>query len=346
MKSKTKKVKIPLANDRDISELFNQMLGTGVANLKLAYPRYVDNRELCERIVKVFKLLADSPTLNNMTEYRREILEYTENCEANIRALFNINLDEYQLDFEKTPKELAEQFTVKYEEMKKAPFIKSLIYIADNLYPYRTNFANVDKLNHIFIFDISGITWKPFPFSLDVKEIVYTDNISKSHIEFIMTVICKIYEFTFKLYENMRTPDIDIDQFIDIIIASIDKIQKMPELNRCDKAFRKIKESVRLLKTNFNDYYRDFLETQDNTIIMQNFVIDVSKNTKADLEMTRQFRKIISYYREISQKTDGVQNEKMNMLFDKLNSTFKDFDTQNIGVQKPDESAKPEDEKK
>ena len=154
-----------------------------------------------------------------------------------------------------------------------------------------------------------------------------------------MIILLKVYSFTIEIYNVVRTPDIDVDQFIEIITSSITEIQKRPELNRCSKAFNKIKESVLLLKTNFNDYYRDFVETQDNTIIMQNFILDVSKNTKADLELTRQFRKIISYYREQAQKSGGQNNEKINMIFDKISETFKDYDIglQNIGIKKTGE---------
>ena len=64
-------------------------------------------------------------------------------------------------------------------------------------------------------------------------------------------------------------------------MRNIDEIQKQPELHRCKDAFKKIKESVMMLKTNFNEYYRDFVDTSDNTIIMQHFIVDVSKSTEA-----------------------------------------------------------------
>jgi hypothetical protein len=79
-----------------------------------------------------------------------------------------------------------------------------------------------------------------------------------------------------------------------------------------------------LLKENFGDYYRDFISTKDSTIMMQNFIIDVSKKTDSDPQVTRQFRQIISYYRELAQQQ--IQNPKVKMLFDKVNESFQQLE--------------------
>lgn len=344
MKAKVKKIKVSAASDRDISDMFNQMLGAGNTNLAIAYPRYIQVRGLAERVIQIFTILANSAIFNTREYDKRNIMAYCENSKKEIKTLFHCCLDKYQLNFDDTPKELAEEFSKSYDAVKKAPFIRAIIEIADKLHPYKSNFADMNKLNHTFINNISGIDWSPFPFPFNVKELLIEEDIQKNTINVIMIVLHKLYSFAIEIYNIVRTPDIDVDQFIEIITSSIAEIQKRPELNRCQKAFNKIKESVMLLKTNFNDYYRDFVETQDNTIIMQNFIIDVSKNTKADLELTRQFRKIISYYREQAQKNGGQNNEKINMLFDKISETFKDYDVglQNIGIKKTDEKEESE----
>lgn len=345
MKAKVKKIKVSSANDRDISDMFNQMLGTGSANIGIAYPRYLNIKELSLRVIKIFSLLATSPAMNAYQNDRRIILQYCESSKSHISNLFTLNLDKYSLNYDETPKEIADKFTSDYEAIKKSPYIKSLIMIADKLHPYKDNFTKMDKLNHKFIFDISGVDWSPFPFPFNIKDYFLDINLNKSSIEFMMVILFKTYAFTIEIYNICRTPDIDVDQFIEIITSSITEIQKRPELSRCSKAFNKIKESVMLLKTNFNDYYRDFVETQDNTIIMQNFILDVSKNTKADLELTRQFRKIIAFYREQAQKNGGQNSEKINMIFDKISETFKDYDVglENIGIRKTDEDSASED---
>jgi hypothetical protein len=271
-----------------------------------------------------------------MQKTKDEIHKYCISSRKEITDIFHHNLDKYSLDYGAVPEDVAKVFAQDYEAMKKGLFVKSLIGIADQLYVYRDNFKDISQLRHNFIYDIPGVEWMPFPFKFDVKEFVYSESITKSSIEFILVILHKSYEFTYAIYDKIRAPDIDIDQFIEIINASIDKIQKQPELNRCHKAFSKIKDSINMLKTNFNEYYRDFVETQDNTIIMQNFIIDVSKNTKADPELTRQFRKIIAYYQELSKNNAGntKNNESINLLYEKMNNTFKEYDMnfENIGI--------------
>ncbi len=336
MKSKVKKIKVPISNDKDIGEMFNQMINANSVNITIAYPRYNHIKELCERIIKVFTLLAESPLLSNtsFSNEKQEILAFCANSKIIISELFCVDLSQYILDLKNIPGDMSDKFIDAYQIVKKSAFIKKMIGIADTLYPYRENFQDINKLKHNFIYDISGVDWAPLPFSLNIKEIISND-IASNSIEFIMIVIHKSYEFSMALYNDLRAPDIDIDQFIEIIISSIGELQKRPELNRCDKAFNKIKESVLLLKNNFNNYYRDFIETQDNTIIMEHFILDVSNNTKADPELTRQFRKIISYYRDIARQQGNVEkSDQINKLFDKLNEELKLFDNELVNITK------------
>jgi hypothetical protein len=58
--------------------------------------------------------------------------------------------------------------------------------------------------------------------------------------------------------------------------------------------------------------------------MMQQFIIDVSKKTDSDPQVTRQFRQIISYYRELAQQQ--IQNPKVKMLFDKVNESFQQLE--------------------
>jgi len=336
MKGKVKKVKVSIANDKDIGEMFNQMINANSVNINIAYPRYNHIKELCERIIKVFTLLAESPLLSvpYLHNEKLEILAFCANSKLIMQELFCADLSQYILDFNSMPPNITDQFIDTYQNIKKSEFIKKMISIADTLYPYRENFQDIDALKHNFIYDISGIEWSPLPFSLNIKEIVSSD-IAPNSIEFIMTVICKVYGFSMALYNDLRSPDIDIDQFINIIISSISELQKRPELNRCDKAFNKIKDSVLLLKSNFNDYYRDFIATKDNTIIMEHFILDVSNNTKADPELTRQFRKIISYYHDVARQQGNTEkNDQIDKLFDKLNAELKLFDNELVNIKK------------
>lgn len=334
-KVKVKKVKIPLnVKDDGLAEMFNQMLGTGSVNMSIAYPRYKRVRGLCEQLVKLFEILAASPFMAKHTEFARqkeEIEGFCISARKSIGELFSMDFTDYEWNLDLVDEELAKKFSQVYEHAKKSNLINMFVKMCDNLVNYKKNFTDMEKLNHKFITTMPGTEWKPFPFtSLNVKYILSLISVGEVTIRFFMSILGKAFEFSHKLYEEIQSPDIDIDQFVDVIMTNIDKIQKQPELHRCGGAFRKIKESVSLLKGKFNNYYRDFIATKDSTIIMQHFIIDVSKSTNADPKVTAQFRTIIGFYRKVAQ--EQITNPKIKMLFDKVNESFKELErgTENL----------------
>lgn len=334
-KVKVKRIKIPAGmKDEGLAEMFNQMLGAENANLTIAYPRYVRIKGLCENLIRIFEMLANSPFMRSMTEFAREreqIIKFCEQGRAEIKELFCMDFSDYEWNLTLVESELQKKFTILYESMKVSHIVNNFINIVDRLHSFRKNFEDINNMNHKFINTMPGVEWYPFPFTtLNIKYIFSLSNIGSNTIAFFMTIFNKTYEYSRKVYDEVQSPNIDIDQFITIIMSNIDEIQKRPELSRCKKAFEKIKHSVGLLKTNFNNYYRDFIDTKDSTIIMQHFILDVGKTTEADAQVTQQFRTIISYYRKIAQ--NQITNPKIKMLFDKANESFQKLErgTENL----------------
>ena len=67
------------------------------------------------------------------------------------------------------------------------------------------------------------------------------------------------------------------------------------------------------------------LEVVENQMtIMEDFVLDVAKNTRADPQTTRQFREIINFYRK--QASMQVKNPQLKALFEKVDANFKKLD--------------------
>jgi len=334
-RGKAKKMKIPIGSgDEGLAEMFNQMMGTGTVNMTIAYPRYKRIKTICDQLVKLFGLMAESPFMRAYAEFKTEktqIETFCKNTQAAMDELFSVDFSDYEWNLTLVDEELRKKFMIVYENMKKSDVINTFVMMCDRLVPYKRNFENLDKLNHKFITVMPGTDWSPFPFTmLNLKYICALDNIGGSTIMFFMTVLNKSYELSRQLYEEVQSPDIDIDQFVDFIMKSIDDIQKRPELSRCREAFQKIKESVVLLKDRFGSYYRDFISTKDNTIIMQHFILDVSKNTDASAKVTTQFRKIINFYRKMAQ--EKITDPKIKMLFDRVNDSFKEMErgTENL----------------
>lgn len=349
-KVKVKKIKVPVGfKDEGIAEIFNQMLGTGNVNMNIAYPRYKRIKGLCEQLVKLFELFVDSPFMKDgskfmeinpdLVEPRCEIVKFCEESRKNMLELFAMDFSDYDWNLNLIEDDLKKKFNSEYEKMKKSNLVNTFIIMCDKLVSYRKNFLDLSALNYKFITTMSGIEWSPFPFTtLNIKHIFSLPLVGQNTMTYFLTILNKAYTFSRQLYDELQSPDIDIDQFVEIIIANIDEIQKRPELSRCQKAFSKIKQSVGLLKTRFNTYYRDFIGSKDSTIIMQHFIIDVSTSTSADAQTTRQFQKIIAYYKTIAQ--EQIKNPKVQMLFDKVNESFQHLErgTENMVKIKEDDS--------
>ena len=145
-----------------------------------------------------------------------------------------------------------------------------------------------------------------------------------------------LYNTTYDVYQIITSPDIDISKFSDIIVQSIQQAKKM--IPRANKAFKKIEESVELLKNNFQNYYKDFITTKNPTIIVENFILDVSKeNTgELDLDLARQFKKIVMFYQKKSQ--GKIKDPRINQLFEMLNKNFDMLNVKDKDVSESEES--------
>lgn len=321
--------------DDGLSDMFNQMLGTGAINLNIAYPRYLRMKELSEKLIRLIDVIGKSPYIayhEDMAPVRDDFARWLPIARADHDRLFRCDLTDFQWDLSAVDEGLKSQFAELYTEAKKSTLINTFITILDNLIPHKRHIADVNSITPNFILLMPGVDFCPLSFTrLNFKRIVETQP-GEGTVRFFLMVLNKFYEFTMSMYNEVTSPDIDVDQFVRMIESSMDQLQSRPELHRCRKAFAKIKESVHMLKNNFNNYYRDYLSTKDSTIIMQHFVLDVSKETSADPETIRQFRQIISYYRKLAQQQK--HNPKLNAIFERANECFKQLDSRTPNMQK------------
>lgn len=332
---KVKKIKVPLGSkDEGLAEMFNQMLGTGSVNMTIAYPRYKKIRGICSDLVKLFELLASSPFMRVYTDFTSEKVQIERFCASSrlvMDEMFGMDFSMYEWNLTLVDDDQRKKFSEAYGQMKSSDLINTFIVMCDRLVKHKKHIADPEALDHRFITSMGGVEWCPFPFTdLNLKHIMSMSSIPAGSIKFFMVVLNKAYEYSYQLYHEVQSPDIDVDQFVEFIMKNIDEIQKRPELSRCREAFQKIKDSVALLKDRFNGYYRDFIATKDNTIMMQHFILDVSKETDASPIVTNQFRTIIAYYRKVAQSQ--ISDPRVKMLFDKVNESFRTLDrgTENL----------------
>lgn len=325
MKAKVKTKKVKMARDPDLAEMFNKMLDVDSADFNIIYTKY---GELKDNFMKFLDLLDVLVSINYMKTpenipYTNEIIEFKNEMRhyCDTYMIFNVTSAELINGVDKSK---SDDFTKLYQSIKSSKYTNSLIVTCNTLVEYKKNFVDLNNLNPKFVYSMPTAEWIPFSFTkLNIKSIFETNLNNNNIIMLFMTVLNKAYDFTYNVYKLISTPDIDTDKFVDVIMNNIDQIQKIPELSRCRKAFNKIKNSVDLLKNNFNNYYRDFVSTKDTTIIMQHFVIDVSKSIDADLETTREFKEIIKYYKKYAQSST---NPEVHKLLDKLQKSFDDLE--------------------
>lgn len=301
---KTIKKKIKMGNEKDISDMFNQMLGTDSAiNKEIVEPKLRKIVTILQGVKKLIKLINEVILSKIKKEWSDEFTTF----ENGINDLINYSAGELTAETWKTIRDSVILVNIMNVSVTLDTFGGSKLFIKTD-----------DKYKHAVFSESRCASITPFTFtSIDLKTLFELD---ESERQFIMSGLHKLHIAGCELYKLISSPDIDIKKFSDIMIESLDKLRTIPELSRCNVAFDKLKSSLSMLENNFTDYYKDFIVKKDSSIIMENFILDVSKTTKASPTLMIQFRKIITYYKK---KTAGnIKDPKLKMAFDKLNENF------------------------
>lgn len=333
MPGKTK-IKIKTIKDKELADMFNQMLGAGNVNVSVCWPRYVQIRSYIERAAETLdlfnnksKFYAVFPELANC---QKEINAFIDKVKTGVVDTYNVDLSAYEGKYNEMSEEDVKKFGQLYEEFKHCDIVNALVETCDALIVHKKHIDNKEALNHKFILMMPGAEFCPFPFTkLNLKYAVShisanagSNNAASPLLDLILIVLNKLFSLSYNLYKLINTPDIDIDEFVEVVMRNIQEARK--HIPRCNKAFDKLAKSVEMLKDNFPTYYRDFVQSSNSTIIIENFVLDVANSTKADVELMRQFRQIITHYRKVA--SQQVKNPQVKGLLDKINEQFSKFD--------------------
>lgn len=341
---KVKKVKLPTSNtSKDMSDIFSQLIGGGNVNMYIAYPRYRLLNDITDQIINVVEMLATSPFMKkygNMdggeyAEIQKGLLEWIEISRGAVQKIFSANFKDYEWNFSLVEEEQQAEFSKVYAAMKESPIIRSFIIMCDRLVLYKKELSadasgKSERIGR-FIDLMPGVEWAPLPFSPINFKFIFAQHGDDITRRFFVVVLNKLYELSYKVWQEITSPDVNLDEFSEVIINSIEEIRKRPELSRCGRAFKKIEESLNMLKTRFSSYYRDFIHTKNSSIIIENFVLDVAQEHNSDIETTRQFREIIKYYRK---NANGViKDPRIREMFDKVSESFNEVErqTENLG---------------
>jgi len=328
-RTQVKAIKVPLGADgEDVSSMFNSMLGEGRLDIGVAYPKYQALKEYLTNIHTIFTELVGSPffvTYTNFAAEKKEIETFLVNLKFDISQAFEFNFDKEIFALDKLPEETRDAFTENYRTLKTSPLIQEMIRMGDNLADYRDR-IDIGDIN--FVDNIPGVEWCPFVFtSLNLKNVfaaICSSNSRTSIAGMFLAIMKSTFENCYKIYRNVSQPDIDIDKFIEILMTAVTKLKRIPKLSRCGRAFDKIAESVDIFRNKFGGYYRDFIQTKSSTTILENFVLDVARKSDADIETMRQFKLIISHYKEQA-TAQGKISPDVSKLFDVMETNMQKF---------------------
>jgi len=345
-KIKSKTVRATLAN-QDVLDMFQGIMGKSESPtaLHILYPKYVRMRTHAERFVRLLTVLGDSDLMVGVfPELNGHLLAYVDTLGTQLAESFSApDFGPYLpgggaaplvVDFAVAatysgiPPEVSARFLVVFMKAKYCGLVNTAVVACNNLTTYKCSLADRDHLSDRFLRG-AGMTMAPLPGlpQLNFKHLYIDDRLSAEDREFVLLVLHKLYVVGHDVYEAVSAPDVDVNEFIDIIMSSLKDVKK--QIPRCNQAFTKIYESVDLLRNNFGNYYKDYVASSNTSIIMENFVLDVARSTDSSPTVTAQFRRIITHYRKIA--GSQAANPKMRSLFQHIDSNFTELETDRAG---------------
>lgn len=341
MKRRVKtKVAQKTMKDPELIDMFNKMTGTSTPDPEIVAPKYDELVKKINGLLKLLSLFPKSPCRRIFKKYQKGFREIEEFIKTSQMALEEFilpsqivetskqEIEEAKNDPQKMMELLTKETGIKYnvetlletyKKLKESELVKSFLIIARNLHRYAKYIGDKNNLSETFMTKQDGFDYKLFDFScLDFK-VLYISDLADNNIKnYILSWLHLVYKNSYEIYKLITSPDIDVERFSELIVNNISAVRK--QIPRCDKAFDKIVESVGLLKNNFDGYYKDFIQSQNPGIIIENFVMDVAKNAKTDRIITRQFQKIIQFYRKRAQ--GHIQNPRIKKIFSMVEQNF------------------------
>ena len=309
MAAKTKKITVGDGNAASaINAQFNQLIGEGDLDPAIIKPKYNKLHKNISLVSQVFKNLADFVKNLKDTQYHKHAEQM-----HTIRLRWNEEMDENR----KNP-----DLQSSYKSLKKCMTTNAMLELYGSLKKYEEFILN---RNGEFIEDYPSEIFYIFRnVKLNFKDLyVYVggDKKLKKEIQaYIMQSLKLICSATKNVYNLISSPDIDIASTAQFLHSALMDLQK--HIPRCEQAFNKIRNSIGMLEGNFTEYYKDFLGTQDQTMIMQSFINDIMKNGKSNLKVMHQFKTIIKFLQEKA-STSKSKDPRVKALFDKMNEMNK-----------------------
>lgn len=350
--------------DNDLSKLVNQMIGLEDPDPSIVVPRYRRIHSYAAEILSLLEKFVTSPLGKTFgPTYPASFTEIISFVEASRAALAPLTLQENDKTFSGAElkainadrSKLADLLTQtdesykiaglgeKFNNLKGCSVVQNCILLTRNikgavsLEKERRKASTHDlevknSLGDGFIVNSDGDTLELFPFSkLNFKSMMNSDRMSPDLRQYTLYWLHLVYGKCLTITEDVTSPPIDIDLFANAMVDNISLLDaKIP---RCREAFAMIKNSVGLMKTNFRNYYRDFLSAGSTNVIVEHFLVDVAKGNKSDPKATFQFRQIWKYYSQ-SMQTKNIKDPRVKKMLSMLGSNLDVLEEKPKGTKK------------
>jgi hypothetical protein len=319
---KVKTIKKQLGNNTDeLNSLFSQLLGQEDSLDPMIILDKYD--KLKSEIYTVNQLLTrfNVNILDILSKTDKSFLDYKKDIEFFINTSNN--------EFNKKDMTL-NTIVSTYKRIKECDSINKILILCKNLIQHKQSIANKDKLSDRFIYNEPGDELLLFSFTnLNFKFLFrhpdFNIESNKRMKPFIMLTLHLLFKVSYSIYDIITSPDIDIEKFSKIIISSISEAKK--SIPRCDKAFNKISNSIDMLTGNFNNYYKDMVQSKNPSIILESFLSDLASDTdNSDMECVFQLKKIVEFYKNKTVKSGAIKDPRINQLFETIQDKFNMLD--------------------
>lgn len=315
---KAKAIRKMVSNGK-LDVMFAQMTGAENADKNIILPKFLKTRASAVIVYKTLKQLANFATFRNdfpeMVKELDEILNYAEHIKKCI--IFD---DDKTETAEHYVTYSTEQLNAIYKGLKSNKGIEQLVILCGKLSRFKPYIGLKDNLSGHFVMSEPGNSLCIFPFSsLDLVKVWTHNNCTPLIKKYILHILHVVYSNTHIIYDQISSPDIDINEFSKVLIDAV-KFMKT-QVPRCNEAFKKIEDSIDLLKTNFRGYFKESVETANPSVILENFVSDVARKGGPSARITAQFNKIVRHLKNTARQ-NNKKDPNIKKLFGMLNSNF------------------------
>lgn len=309
-----------------LGEIFNTMMGAENLPLDIIIPKYEEmNNELTKihsaysNILyrKIFEAGMNDDLKSSRDKFMEDLKSILDSVDTT-KIVFSKEHLNYEIE---TPDEVKTAICEQYKKFTKHEVITQILIVLKHLANHKESVRSVKKLDGAFL--VEAYDFKPFEFCPVNVSYLYVNGSEAVQRDILMSLSI-IYKASSSFYKSYNKPDIDVSQFSEIIMGYMGELKK--RIPRCGKAFDRIEKSVGMLNSNFKKYYKEFSITGDKSIMITSFISDVSKNTKVDADLARQFRDIIKFYKKMSANSPASKDDRLKFMFDSVDKHLDNLD--------------------